>query len=285
MSPVVRRAVWFACGLAVAVVVAWALVRGDTDVPQAPPADEGSSVAVVAPATSPRSGPEPWASLPTPVPKLQSPSLHEVLRLCPVFWQDATEFTAECMAALDGRYSDRSVDEGNGYPRVADSLTWRSVFEDASRTRNSVVEALRKPDCRVPDGFVRPELRESCAADDMARLAVLQQECGKVLTLDDDYGGAHDNDWEWELDRVARQASDQEDYYRRRSSATDMQLRYAWQLRRCRAARAGVDWIDSLPIPSGGIADYDQHWHLNRAAARLGSQRAMLAYWNILEPR
>ena len=207
-------------------------------------------------------------------------TLHELLRLCPVFWQDATEFTPACMAALDARYLDGFVDEGYGYPRVADSLTWRAVFEDARRTRGGVVEALLDPDCRVRGGFVRPELRQICAADDMARLAVLHRECGQVLTMDDEYGGAHDNHWEWQLDRLARQASDQEDYYRRRFSAEDHQLRVAWRLRRCRAARAGVEWIDSLPMPGGGMVDHDQGWHLNGVAARLGSPRAMLAYSN-----
>ena len=96
--------------------------------------------------------------------------------------------------------------------------------------------------------------------------------------MDDEYGGEHDNDWEWQLDRVARQASDQEDYYRRRSSAEELQLRVGWRLRRCRVARAGVEWIDSLPMPGGGMIDHDQAWHLNGAAARLGSLRAMLAY-------
>ena len=279
MSSLVTRGTWLACGLALlGAVIAWVLVLipADTEELHAPAAEGmASSAAATAPETlGPSTATDPTVHAPTH----QVQSLDELLGLCHDFWQNGKEFSPACMAALDRRYLDGLVDEGFGYPRVVDSLTWREVFDGAVHTRSSVVEALRNPDCRVPNGSIRPDLRESCAADEMVRLAVLQQKCGQALTMDDHYGGVHDGNWEWQLDHVSRQASDQDDYYRRRSDAEEQQLRFAWSLRRCRLARGGVEWIDTLPLPGGGMTDADQGWHLAGAAARLGNPRAMLAY-------
>ena len=104
----------------------------------------------------------------------------EVERVCPwppdpLSWQ---VLDAVCLEAMDAfMMNDR----------------WRRVLDDDHLgTRRAVVEALNRPDCRVPPavdadgpltpGEVRTDLRETCAAGAMVRLAELQALCSRPHT-------------------------------------------------------------------------------------------------------
>ena len=64
-------------------------------------------------------------------------------------------------------------------------ITWCQVYADPAAMRRIVADALRNPECRVAEGQVRLDLREVCAADAIARLAILQQQCGVILDNSD----------------------------------------------------------------------------------------------------
>ena len=217
-------------------------------------------------------------------------------RLCPSLWGDLSD---DCMAALEARYAGKAAFLRNSSSVLPPTtpITWHQVYADPAGTRRIVADALRNPECMVPEGQVRPDLREVCAADAMTRYAILQERCGLVLV---EYRDDHKNQQEWE-DWLAHldndKSLDSDEYHRRRMKWDEIEFESAWHMQKCRAVESTVTaWLPELPLPRLGPkvrtyktktstefsfsmehlkVTYDQSEHLIPAAARLGSEWAL----------
>lgn len=195
--------------------------------------------------------------------------------------------TPGCFAALERRYLDAPADRWRPEPilAVAKPLTWREVFASPMATRKAAAIALGNPECNVPNGQIRNDLKSSCAADEVAKLAVLHQACVAALR-DDEMSDITDweREWEFEVARLDREASDQEDYYRRRGRLEDHWYWLSWKLGKCRTVPAqALASIRALRYPSDNSQDerrfpHGQAFELMAAAARLGSEWAQAHY-------
>ena len=117
------------------------------------------------------------------------PTVEELERICPDPW---TNPPAECADALDRRYMLEGVRVArlhyggfNWAPRpqpLAHEIPWREAFADPVRTRLAVEEALANPDCLDPPAG-SAALRETCAADEMAKLAMITEGCVMPLIM------------------------------------------------------------------------------------------------------
>ena len=201
------------------------------------------------------------------------------------------------MAALEARYADeaaglRYISMPPPFP-PSTSITWREVYADPAATRRIVADALRNPECRVPEGQVRPDLGEVCAADAMTRFAILQQQCGTILLK---HNSDADRQWVWEevSSRIENNKSlDFDEYHRRRTNLDEDEFWGEWHVRKCRAARARRQGLAAGVSSAAGrpstriyregsmvgilhvMRTYDQGKHLIPAAARLGSEWAL----------
>ena len=228
-----------------------------------------------------------------PLPAAPPPEVDpfDLERLCPDLWGDPGE---PCLEALETRFGEEmAVRAGIGSPmdwsrrtaqvrtRISliaslDVPTFAEVFEDPSATLRAVGTALAKPECVVAEGQMRPRLRERCAADDMAKLAMLQATCVPPLIRDRDYrdAGMHDGwaeDWRWAIAATAEQP-DQDTYLRLVAELEEERFRFAWRLHRCRAVPDdALSGVDPFRIPDGFSAAY-QASRLALAAARLGTE-------------
>ena len=198
--------------------------------------------------------------------------------------------TQACMDALEVRFlpapASRTV-----LP-VSPPLVWSDVFQGVAAKLEAVDAALEDEACDVPEGEIRPELGERCAAREMAALDVLRQACSPVgmrffdphvslspkgfdlvslnLTLWDrvdrtSYRTNVDAEGrERALDRWAGQAPDQEAWAAGKRQLDDLYYRTAWKRARCHASAPMLDWM-------GG-----ERWKgLLARAARLGDAFAL----------
>ena len=169
---------------------------------------------------------------------------------------------------------------------------WRLVLENPLATRHAVVAAFENPECRPHMGDPRqtsgrewrrrrgedrPELREECAADAMARLADLQHKC--VERLHTDWATIHDQAID-QVDRMAAQNSFTQDrYYRLIEDDHFRRTGIYWETHMCRSVHPGAfEWVDALPEPLGDpvAPRYNrpaitQYLDLYDAAERLGA--------------
>lgn len=197
------------------------------------------------------------------------------------------DWMPECFAALELRYLDAPADRWRPEPILAVSkpLTWREVFSSPMDTRVASARALSNPECHVPNGQIRNDLKSSCAADEIAKLAVLHQACIAVLR-DDATRDITDleREWDFEIARLDREASDQADYYRRREDLEDQWYWLSWRLSKCRTVPAeALVFIGAFRSPSVDSQDerrfpHGQTIELMAAAARLGSEWAQAYY-------
>ncbi len=195
--------------------------------------------------------------------------------------------TPECFATLEVRYLDEPADRWRPEPILAVSkpLTWREVFSSPKDTRVASAIALSDRECHIPNGRIRNDLRSSCAADEIATLAVLHQTCIAALR-DDATRDITDleREWDFEIARLDREALDQADYYRRREGLEDQWYWLSWRLSKCRTVPAeALVFIGALMSPSADSQDerrfpHGQTFELMAAAARLGSEWAQAYY-------
>lgn len=170
---------------------------------------------------------------------------------------------------------------------------WRRVLDNPLATRHAVVAAFEDPECRPHAGDPRqtsgrewrrlrreprPELREACAADAMARLADLQHKC--VERLHQDWAKSHDKAID-RLDRMAAEDSYTQDrYYRLVEDEHYRSTHIYWETHMCRSVDPGAfEWVDALPEPPGDPAAprynrpaISQWLDLYDAADRLGAE-------------
>ena len=234
------------------------------------------------------------------------PSVSTLMYLCPDPFGDISDGCAE---ALDRRYLDERVTverlhhSSFAWRRaddslrsrlispllVLDSITWRDVLDDTENTNDAVRAALRNPECLIPEGQTRHDLREDCDADAIARLALLQEGCVMPLVMhgrrnpwqpkgsDDVWHGPLpaelDEDWHMLVEELDNDVNlGQNEYWRRRTEIDDAKLRFAWRLRKCGTVPdEALAWLDALPTPTGHTGDQDQGQYLETLAARLGS--------------
>ena len=203
----------------------------------------------------------------------------EVERVCPwppdpLSWQ---VLGAPCLAAMDAfMMNDR----------------WRRLLDDDHlATRRAVIEAFDRPECRVPvaadaDGFLtpgeeaRPDLRKTCAADAMARLASLQGMCFVHLHMDLDFALEARQSLD---DREQNMNPDIAEYRRRARDNNHLYARTYWNVYRCRLVPPeAMEWVEALPPPpremgriEAAFFNFDasavtQSTYLLEAARRLG---------------
>lgn len=64
------------------------------------------------------------------------------------------------------------------------SFTFGAMFDNYERDRELITEALLRPECRIVDGPIQLELRETCNADSFFRYAFLSELCHLHLEFD-----------------------------------------------------------------------------------------------------
>ena len=170
---------------------------------------------------------------------------------------------------------------------------WRLALDDPVGTRHAVAKALARPGCRVPPpvdaegnpswpGVVRADLRETCAAGAMVRLAKLQEMC--TVNVHRDWEAAFELSEHVRLNSFGKHRRD--DMARYHLTVKDNNHGYArvfWGVYRCRAVPPeALEWIDSLPAPPEDLSTIPpvmlntnpsritQSMHLYEAARRLG---------------
>ena len=217
-----------------------------------------------------------------PPPACGIADLEDLKRLCPAPSDAVSE---ECYAALETRYVRRPVycdlDSAPGawrwfrrwspLPRKK-VLTWADVFEDVAAVRWKVEAAMADPTCRLHEHEFRAELRQPCAADAMARLAVLHRACRGPLAREGE-ANPYFHGWPqaWAERRATIEELGDEDYWRLMASLEESELHFAWRMPKCRAVPKPVlEVLPKLRSPSF-YAPADQHDLLMVAAARLGS--------------
>lgn len=247
------------------------------------------------------------AQLPNPQPRTDAdhdviPSVEDLAYLCPNPWSAMGD---DCAAALDHRYllepvslaklhNDEFGWEPPAAPPAFDGVSWQQVFADPDRTFRAAMDALSRVQCRVPEGETRVDLRDTCSADEVAKLAILQTACVMPLVhhgvSNPWLAPGEENTWSGPTDtqiedtwRSTAELLDQDtsltaaEYWQHRTELEDARFRFAWRLMRCeRVPRQALAWLDVLPTPSGHPDDQHQGRPLTEIAARLGSDWARL---------
>ncbi len=232
----------------------------------------------------------------------------ELRRLCGWAWLGT--FGPECLEALERRYGPQpAVGDESFYGEpdyrmfnpvmLGRTVTWDEVFEDAVGALARVEDALVRPECLATEGRFRFDLREACAADDMARLGIMRRECAEMLgefgyfnelspgswreVLDASQGLEwRQRHWEKALDGV-NEAVDTTEYHARRERLDNVWFGAMWRVAKCRTLppralnalgpfRGATGWPARL-LDTGLI----------ETAARLGSAWALsvvLNRWN-----
>ena len=153
---------------------------------------------------------------------------------------------------------------------------WADVFEDVAAVRGKVEAAMADPTCRLHEHEFRASLRQPCAADAMARLAVLHRACRGPLAREDE-AGPYFHGWpqSWAERRATIEELGDEDYWRLMASLKESELHFAWRMPKCRAVpKPALEVLPKLRPPSF-YASADQYDLLMVAAARLGSPWAI----------
>ena len=293
-----RRIIWaLPVGAAVAILFVWVWIgtAPETNVVRSPApsrADEG------APAP-PAVGRRPLVDRPDNRRHDRNPLLdvRALRQLCGRPWEAA--FSRECSTALERRYGETVPELNTGFFRpvmLGEPVTWAQVFDDAAATLAAVTQALARPECSVPEGRIRIDLREKCAADQMAKLAILRDECARSLRRHDSL--ERRQRW-WEVDlaaanrevgqaraaRTRQPGADlaaanrevgQAEYHRRLEQMDEDWFGRMWRLDECRAVPE--DALKALGpfAPAFGLRQFgNEQADLMKAAARLGSDWAL----------
>ena len=284
-----RRTLWV---LPVAGAVAfWALWRFDGSKAPAVVAEAPPEVpAAVAPETIARpyaAGAPEEVVAEAPVPALGA---FELRQLCGRPWEAA--FTDECEAALERRYRDRvpdlkPLDRQFRPVMLGEPVTWAEVFDDPAGDLAAAREALGRPECLVPKGQLRLDLREDCAADEIAKLAILRAEC--AVSIHRHYSlESRQRRWDTGL-ADAHRAADQAEYHRRLERMDDDWFGMMWRLGKCRALPEGaLGALGPFRRPLGWWILGHEQVELMLTAARLGSDWALssVLWWplNVSNP-
>ena len=245
--------------------------------------------------TPPSSGEAP----PPTTPRTPAPGLERLRELCGQ--PSLGAFGPECLEALEQRYGTvPAVADMHHFYTPAKTFnpvllgrppTWDDVFQDTEGALAKVYAAIDRPECLPPDGELRFEHREACAADDMARLAMLRHDCARLMFQLGYSGEVDAGVWEgqpedrddfedrqraWEihllqLDRAAGTA----DYRMRRDRMDSEWYAAMWRAGKCRTLPRDV--FTKLG-PFGAATGWPQIIPSQRffeTAARLGNEWAL----------
>ena len=199
-------------------------------------------------------------------------------QLCGRPWEAA--FDVDCVAALERTYRDTVPAlsnylsfQGSFRPVLfGEPVTWAEVFDDTAGAVLAAREALARPECLVPEGGIRIELRDKCAADEMAKLALLRAECTKGdLGLESRQGG-----WNADMTIIGREV-DQALYQQRLAWLDEMWFGKMWRIRKCGAVpEEAMGALGPFRAPIGARYNAgNEQAELMMVAARLGSDWAL----------
>ena len=269
------RSLLWAAALGVAAAIAfWSFLRSGPSQETPSASDAAQMAAKESGEAKPIDTPAPSGSTAPPADVRRQADLTELRRLCGRPW--VAEFGPECLAALARRYGNTVPDnpDNNRWQRtgswrpvmLGEPVTWAEVFAHPADDLAAVVEAVQRPECVVPEGRFRLDLRRRCAADEMARLVIL----GECIGLSNYYGLIEDRQTYWDMDREeVDRAEDQPEYYRRMARRSERWFGTMWRLAKCRA------------LPEGTLAHLrefllrQRRFGMIEAAARLGSDLAL----------
>lgn len=201
-------------------------------------------------------------------------------QLCGRPWEAA--FSAECIAALERLYHDKvpgantsTSNRGHFRPlMLGEPITWAQVFDGTAGAVAAVRQAFGRSECLVPEGRIRIDLREECAADEMAKLAILRAECTWRVSR---HNSLESRQTMWETDMMdVRRAVDQEAYQQRLARLNENWFGRQWRLGKCRAVPdEALGALGPFPRPVGYGNIGNEQVDLMKAAARLGSDWAL----------
>ena len=255
----------------------------------------------------------------------RAPGLDELRELCGQPWLGA--FGPACLAALERRHAATPAVPDTSFNGTAPvdtalfgpAITWGEVFEDAGVALERVEAAMARPECRPAKRSLRLDLRNVCAADDMARLAILQSECEMLLfglgysdrlsptRWRDERAGANNSQALWrlspappddgrreraEIDGLERRQrmyanfpdhgspADAAEHQRRRDQMDERWYGAMWRAGKCRALPPHMLTALEPSFLTRGVHGFPcEHW-LIEPAARLGSEWAISAALN-----
>ena len=220
-------------GLAGACAVAMLLVLGDGEEHGTPPAADGQG-RPRGDAAPPTNGGPPQAAGGSVVEAAARPR-EKVLELadlhagCPSV-RDGVGLG--CLAVLDDYFLGKPV--YSTILPIPDAPIWADVFDDPAAARDGTLAALVERTCDVPNGDIRRDLRDACAARSMVEQAILLRECNR------DHGFVLGYEY---LDRELSKIDDIADnavYWKRRNAIDEDVFRSAWLAQRCAAVSADV---------------------------------------------
>ena len=276
-----KRTLWvLPFGVAAAL---WALWQAGSSTPASvtagPPAPPVADANVPAPLESER---QPSGATPKDDANKQEGQLDasRLRQLCGRPWEAA--FSAECVAALEQRYRDivpgtntSTSNPGHFRPvMLGESITWAQVFDGTADALAAARQALGREECLVPEGGIRIDLREACAADQLAKLAILRAECTWGVI---GHASLESRHTKWETDMMSvNRAADPEAYQQRLDRLHDNWYGRQWRLGKCRdVPDEALGALGPFPRPVGWASLMNEQIDLMMAAARLGSDWAL----------
>ena len=221
-------------------------------------------------------GAAPPAKIESPAESAEQPAAAPLRELCGQPW--VADFTRECLEALERRYGESAVaDASSRYgfrpSLLGERVTWHQVLEKPAQALAAVREAVARPECLVPDGRFRIDLRQTCAADDMARLAILRRECTLLERYDD--LDARQGLWDVNM-RVVDRAEDHAEYHGRLKRLDDRWFGELWRHGKCQPlAEETFAALGPFPEPIRDWHTPNDQYEMMEAAARLGSDWAL----------
>ena len=273
-----RRLLW-AAALGVAAAIAfWSFLRWGPSQETPSASDAAQMAAKESGEAKPIDTPAPSGSTAPPADVRRQADLTELRRLCGRPW--VAEFGPDCLAALARRYGNTVPDrwEKSGFRwrpvMLGEPVTWAEIFARPEADLSAVAEAVERPECLVPEGHFRLDLRRRCAADEMARLAILRRECVVSLRR---YERPEDRQSRWDIEqREVDRAEDQQEYYRRMARRSERWFGGMWRLVKCRALPEGALAAIGPFLAEHHGRDFDfRTLQMMDVAARLGSDWAL----------
>ena len=255
--------------------------------------------ASVEPSRRPLPTPQTEGGAPSPAePQPSAPGLERLRELCGQ--PSLGAFGPECNEALEQRYGTAlaAADLRHFYSSsvfnpvlLGRPPTWDDVFQDTEGALARVYDAMDRPECLPPDGELRFEHREACAADDMARLAILRLDCARLMFQLGYSGEVATGVWEgqpgdrddfearqraWEIDLLQLdRAADTADYRTRRDRMDGDWYAAMWRAGRCRTLPRGI-FTKLGPFGAAtGWPRFGTNPKIFKTAARLGSEWAL----------
>ena len=274
-----RSLLWAAALGVTAAIAFWSFLRWGPSQETPSASDAAQMAAKESGEAKPIDTPAPSGSPAPPADAARQVDLTELRRLCGRPW--VAEFGPECLAALERRYGNTVPDRRwekwvfKWRPvMLGQPVTWAEVFARPADDLAAVAEAVERPECLVPEGRFRIDLRRKCAADEMARLAILRRECVVSLRR---YERPKNRQARWDIEqREVDRAEDQPEYYRRMARRSERWFGGMWRLAKCRALPEGaLAAIGPFTAEHHGRDLDPRLLRMMEAAARLGSDWAL----------